>query len=50
MLFFFWYINNEFFDTWKIHLNENDWITNEINLDWLYYFQNYTKFCITNKC
>ena len=47
---FFWYINSKFFDTWRIHSSENDWITNEINLDWLHHFQNCIKSCMTNKC
>ena len=30
---FFWYINNKFFNIWRIYSSKNNWIINEINLN-----------------
>ena len=37
-----WYQNGDLPDTWRVRPSENGWTTNEITLDWLKHFQNYS--------
>ena len=38
-----WYTNGQFPKDWRIHTSENGWTTNEIGLDWIKHFNEYTK-------
>ncbi|KFZ20684.1 hypothetical protein V502_03067, partial [Pseudogymnoascus sp. VKM F-4520 (FW-2644)] len=38
-----WYKDGQLPKTWKVHPSENGWTTNEITLDWVKHFNQYTR-------